>query len=217
MLLLGIMGFVLACNLGVVVYMLARTRKLDKPLTAREALRAAPPFKVDAIRQARLTARGKVLVIMTAAFGLVAIVVSMALIARIASTGLNPELVPAVVMILLVDLVPVGFGMVLYRTREFLLNGQIATGIVVEAKVGGIKSWDLFYDFLDGSGHVIRGSSLRSFYTVALARAFHGATLGDYFAVGSYVPVLYRAEKPERNALYVSFAWSIGRDQVELI
>lgn len=72
--------------------------------------------------------------------------------------------------------------------------------------MGGIKSWGLFYDFLDGSGQVIRGNSLRSFYTVALAGA---AGAGDYFGVGSYVPVLYRADNPSRNALYVSFAWAV--------
>ena len=183
--------------------------KLKKPLTAVDTLKAAPPFKVTAVRQPRLTARGKVLVLMTVAFGLVAILVSLALISGIGRTGLTPASVPAVVMISFIDLVPIGFAVSLHLTRKLLLNGQFATGIVVAAQVGGIKSWGVFYDFLDGSGQVIRGSSLRSFYTVALARAFHGATLGDYFGVGSYVPVLYRTDNPARNALYVSYAWNI--------
>jgi hypothetical protein len=183
--------------------------KLNKALTAVDTLKAAPPFKVAAVRRPRLTARGKVLVLLTVAFGLVAILVSLALISGVGRTGLTPASVPAVVMISLVDLVPIGFGVSLHRTRKFLQSGQFATGIVVAAQVGGIKSWGVFYDFLDGSGRVMRGSSLRSFYTVALARAFHGATLGDYFGVGSYVPVLYCRDNPARNALYVSYAWVI--------
>ena len=182
---------------------------LNKPLTAVDTLKAAPPFHVNAVRRPRLTARGKVLVLMTVAFGVVAILVSLAPISAIGRTGLTPASVPAVVMILLIDLVPIGFGAVLHRTRQFLLTGEFATGIVVASSIGGIKSWGVVYDFLDGNGQVIRGSSLRSFYTVALARAFDGATLGDYFGVGSYVPVLYRAEDAARNALYVSYAWEI--------
>jgi len=181
----------------------------DMPLTAAATLSAAPAFKVNAVRQPRLTARGKVLVLMTVAFGMVATLVSLALIWQIAHTGLTKAAVPAVVMSLVIDSVPIGFGLSLHRTRRFLLTGQFATGIVVAATVGGIKSWGVIYDFLDGSGRVIRASSLRSFYTVALARAFHGASAGDYFAVGCYVPVLYCADNPARNALYVSYAWEI--------
>jgi hypothetical protein len=210
MLLLIAMGLLSICIPGFVLYTVVRTRKLDRPLTAVQTLRAAPPFNVDTPRRPRLTARGKVLVFMTVAFGLVAVLVSLALISAIARTGLTLSSMPAIGTILLFDLVPIGFGVSLHRTRKFLLTGQFASGIVVAAKVGGIKSWGLFYDFLDGSGQVVRGSSLRSFYTVALARAIHRATLGDYFAVGSYVPVLYRAENPARNALYVSYAWAIG-------
>ena len=146
---------------------------------------------------------------MTVAFGVVATLVSVALVWRIASFGITEAAVPAIGMILLIDLVPIGFGLALHRTYKFLLTGQFATGIVVAAKVGGIKSWGIIYDFLDGSGQVIRGSSLRSFYTVALAHGFHGASAGDYFGVGSYIPVLYRANNPARNALYVSYAWKI--------
>ena len=147
--------------------------------------------------------------LMTVAFGLVATLVSLALIWQIVHAGLTKAAVPAVVMSFLIDSVPIGFGVSLHRTRRFLLTGQFATGIAVAATVGGIKSWGVIYDFLDGSGRVIRGSSLRSFYTVALARAFHGASAGDYFAVGCYVPVLYCADNPARNALYVSYAWEI--------
>lgn len=182
---------------------------MNKPLTSVETLEAAPPFQVNVTGQPHLTARGKVLVLMTVAFGLVAALVSLALIWQLAHTGLTKAALPAVVMSLLIDSVPIGFGVLLRRTRQFLLTGQFATGIVVAATVGGIKSWGVIYDFLDGSGRVIRGSSLRSFYTVALARAFHGASAGDYFAVGSNVPVLYAADNPVRNALYVSYAWEI--------
>jgi hypothetical protein len=135
--------------------------------------------------------------------------VSLALRLRIASTGITQAAVPAVVMVLLVDLVPIGFVVLLHRTYKLLQTGQFTTGIVVGAKVGAIKSRGLFYDFLDGSGQVVRGSSLRSFYTVALARGFHGASAGDCFGVGSYVPVLYRADDPARNVPYVSYPWAI--------
>ena len=46
--------------------------KLNKALTAVDTLKTAPPFKVAAVRRPRLTARGKVLVLLTVAFGLVA-------------------------------------------------------------------------------------------------------------------------------------------------
>jgi len=105
--------------------------------------------------------------------------------------------------------IAVAFVTLLHRTYKFVLTGHFATGIVVAAKIGSITSWGLFYDFMDGSGKVVRGSSSRRFYTVALARCFHGAEIGNYFAVGSYVPVLFRADDSSRNALYVSFPWAI--------
>jgi hypothetical protein len=212
MLILVAMGILVACCLGILVYaanVLIGPRKLNKPLTAVETLKAAPPFSVSTLRSPRLTTRGKVFVLMTVAFGLVAMLVSLALIWQIAHTGLTKETLPALVTVLPLDAVPIGFGVSLHRTRRLVLSGRFATGIVVAANVGGIKSWGLFYDFLDGGGQVVRGSSLRSFYTVALARAFHGAMLGDYFGVGCYVPILYRDEKPTQNTLYVSYAWEV--------
>jgi hypothetical protein len=182
---------------------------LNKPITAIDTLRAAPPFNVVTPRRPRLTVRGKVLVVMAVAFGAVAALVSLAMVVRIAGAGVSAAAMPAIVMASLIDLVPIGFVVLLHRTYRLLLAGQFATGVVVSATVGGIKSWGVTYDFLDGKGQVIRGRSLRSFYTVALARAFDGATLGDYFGIGSYVPVLYRADNPARNALYVSYAWEI--------
>jgi hypothetical protein len=112
-------------------------------------------------------------------------------------------------MVAVVDLVPIGFALLLLSTYRLLRTGHFATGIVVAAKVGGVKTWGVFYDFLDVGGQVVRGSSRRSFYTVALARAFHGDIGGDYFGVGSYVPVLYRPDMPMQGVLYVSFPWAL--------
>jgi len=114
------MGIFLACNLGFLVYMLVRTPKLNKPLTAAETLKAAPAFNANLLRKPRLTSRGKVIVVMAAAFGVVAALVSWALSLRIASTGLNQAALPAAFTIFLVDLVPVGFVLLLHRTNKIL-------------------------------------------------------------------------------------------------
>ncbi len=209
MLMIMAMGLFLAGNLGFLVYMPVRSPKLDRPLTSAESLKAAPNSNSGVTRHPRLTSRGKCIVVMVTVFGAVATLVSLALGWRLASTGITQAALAAVVMVLSVDLVPVIFVALLHRTYKLVLAGHFATGIAVVVKVGAIKSWGLFYDFLDGSGQVVRGNSLRSFYTVALARAFHGDTAGDYFGVGSYVPVLYRQDKPPRNALYVSLPWEI--------
>jgi hypothetical protein len=209
MLLLALMGLFFACNVCFVVYVLVRTPKLKEPLTSPETLRAAPRFNSNAIRHPRLTSRGKVLVLGAVAFGAVAAFVSLALVSRIAASGLSGPALPALVMVLLLDLVPIGFVAYLHRTYRLVLAGRFATGVVVAANVGGITSWGLFYDFLDGSGQVIRGNSSRRFYTVALARCFYGRAEGSDFGVGSYVPVLFRAGEPSRNAPYVSFPWEI--------
>lgn len=44
MVLLVAIGIFLACNVGFVAYMLVRTPKLNKPLTAAETLKAALAF-----------------------------------------------------------------------------------------------------------------------------------------------------------------------------
>jgi hypothetical protein len=208
-LILMVMGLLFICNLCFVVYMLVRTPKLNKPLTSAETLKTAPHFNSNAIRHPRLTSWGKVIAVMAVAFGAVAAAVSLALGWRIVTTGLTKAALPAVVIVLIFDLVPVAFVALLHRTYKLVLMGHFATGIVVAAKIGSIRSWGLFYDFFDGSGQVVRGSSSRSFYTVALARCFHGADVGTYFGVGSYVPVLFRADDSSRNAPYVSFPWAI--------
>ena len=192
-----------------VVYLLVHTPKLNIPLTSPETLKAAPPFNSNVIRRPRLTSRGRWIVVMAVAFGAVFTAVSLSLVWRIATTGLTKAVLPAVVTVLIFDLVPVVFVVLLHRTHKFLLTGHFATGIVVAATIGSIKSWGLFYDFLDESGEVVRGSSSRSFYTVALTRCFYGAEEGNYFGVGSYVPVLFRADDSSRNALYISFPWAI--------
>lgn len=208
-LILVVLGLLLIGNLCFIVYVLVRTPKLNKPLTSDETLKAAPHFSSNVIRHPRLTSRGKWIVVMAVAFGAVFTAVSLALAWRIATTGLTKAALPAIVLVLLFDLAPVAFVTLLHRTYKFVLTGHFATGIVVAAKIGSITSWGLFYDFMDGSGKVVRGSSSRRFYTVALARCFHGAEIGNYFAVGSYVPVLFRADDSSRNALYVSFPWAI--------
>ena len=196
-------------SLCLVVYMFVRTPRLNKPLTPADILRAAPPFSSPVIRHPRLTSRGKWIVVMAVVFGAVASGVSLALGWRIATTGLTEAAIPAVVTVLIMDLLPIGFVALLYRTYRFVLTGQLAKGIVVAATTRPIKSWGLFYDFLDQNGQVVRGSSVRSFYTVALARGFDGAAVGTYFGMGSYVPVLYRADDSSRNALYVSWPWAL--------
>ncbi|HXY98081.1 MAG TPA: hypothetical protein VEH00_14045 [Steroidobacteraceae bacterium] len=201
------MGVLMAANLCLIAYLLTRTPRLNKPLTSADTLKAAPIFRADAVRHPRLSSRGKWIVVMAAAFGTVATACSLALGWRIATTGLTPVALPAMVMILIFDLVPAGFVVLLYRTYRFLLTGELTTGIVVAATIRPVTSWGLIYDFLDSSGRVVRGSSRRSFYTVALARCFDGAGAGDYFGVGSHVPVLYRADDSSRNALYVSWPW----------
>jgi hypothetical protein len=204
-----VMGLLFICNLSFVVYMLVRKPKLNKPLTSAETLKAAPPFNSNVNRHPRLTSWGKVIVVMAVAFGAVATAVSLILGWRIVTTGLTKAALPAVVIVLLFDLVPVAFVALLHRTYKLVLTGHFATGIVVAAKIGSIRSWGLFYDFLDESGKVVRGSSSRSFYTVALARCFYDADMGNYFGLGSYVPVLFRADDSSRNAPYVSFPWAI--------
>jgi len=203
------LGLLLITILCFVVYMLVRTPRLNKPLTSADALTAIPHFSSPVIRHPRLTSRGKWIVVMAVAFGSVATGVSMALGWRIATTGLVTEAIPAVVMVLILDLVPTAFVALLYRTYRFVLAGHFTTGIVVAATIRPVKSWGLFYDFLDRNGQVVRGSSLRSFYTVALARCFDDAAVGTYFGVGSYVPVLFRADDSSRNALYVSWPWAL--------
>jgi len=97
----------------------------------------------------------------------------------------------------------------LYRTYRLLLTGHLTTGMVVAATIRPITSWGLSYDFLDESGRVVRGSSLRRFYTSALARCFDAAGMQTYFGIGSFVPVLYRSDDSLRNALYVSWPWTL--------
>jgi hypothetical protein len=208
-LILIVMALLFICSLCLVVYTVVRTPSLDRPLTSAETLKAAPHFDSNIIRHPRLTSWGKAIVFMAVAFGGVATAVSLALGWRIATTGLTNAALPAVVTVLILDLVPVAFVALLHRTYKLVLTGQFATGIVVAAKIGSIRSSGLFYDFLDGAGKVVRGSSSRSFYTVALARCFYGADMGSYFEVGSYVPVLFRADDSSRNAPYVSFPWAI--------
>jgi riboflavin transporter FmnP len=149
------------------------------------------------------------MLVLTVVFGAVATAVSLALVWRIASTGLTKAALPAVITVLIFDLVPAGFVVLLHKTYQLVLTGRFSTGIVVAARIRSTTSWGLFYDFLDGSGQVVRGSSSRRFYTVALARCFYGAEMGSYFGVGSYVPVLHGADDSSKNALYVSFPWAI--------
>jgi hypothetical protein len=197
----------MAANLCLIVYVLTRAPRLNKPLTPADTLRAAPGFRTDAVSRPRLSSRGKWIIVMAAAFGAVAAASSLALGWRVATRGLTQAALPAIVMMLIVDLVPAGFVVLLYRTYRFLLTGELTTGIVVAATIRPVTSWGLIYDFLDGNGQVVRGSSRRSFYTVALARCFDGAGAGDNFGLGSHVPVLYRADDSSRNALYVSWPW----------
>jgi hypothetical protein len=208
-LILILLGLLFICNLCFIVYVLIRKPILNKPLTSAETLKAAPHFNSTAVRHPRLTSWGKVIVVVTVAFGAVATAVSLALIWRITITGMTAAALPAAITVLIFDLVPVGFVVLLHKTYQLVLTGQFATGVVVAARVGSTTSWGLFYDFLDGSGLVVRGSSSRRFYTVALARCFYGAERGNYFGVGSYVPVLHGADDSSRNALYVSFPWAI--------
>lgn len=209
MMILAVLGIILVFNIGWVVYLFGRTPRLNQPLTVLEKLKAAPPFPASVARKPRLTAKGKVLVSMAVSFGLVAALVSSALIWRISSDGITAGIIAAIGMVAVIDLVPIGFALLLHSTYRLLRTGQFATGVVVAAKVGGVRTWGVFYDFLAGTDQVVRGSSRRSFYTVALARAFHGDIGGDYFAVGSYVPVLYRPDRPTQGVLYVSFPWTL--------
>jgi hypothetical protein len=203
------MALLMTGNLAFIVYMLVRSPRLNKPLTSPDILRAARHFSSPTIRHPRLSSRGKWLVVMAVAFGAVATAISLPLAWRIATTGLTKAALPALVIVLIFDLVPVAFAVLLYATYKFALKGHLTTGIVVAATIRPITAWGLFYDFLDESGQVVRGSSLRRFYTVALARCFDGAGDTDYFGIGSCVPVLYRANDSSRNALFVSWPWTL--------
>jgi hypothetical protein len=203
------MGPLFVATFYLIVYMLVRAPRLNKPLSSADTLKGAPHFSSPVIRHPRLTSRGRWIVVMAAAFGTVATPVSLALGWQIATRGLSMAALLTVPTVLVLDLVPLVFVVLLYRTYRFLLTGQLTTGMVVAATIRPITSWGLFYDFLDGSGQVVRGSSLRRFYTVALAGAFDGASIETYFGVGSFVPVLYRSDDSSRNALYVSWPWTL--------
>ena len=156
-----LMGLLLICSVCLVVYMLVRTPRLNKPLTSADTLKAAPHFSSPVIRHPRLTSRGKWIVVMAVAFGAVATGVSLALGWRIATTGLVTAAIPAVVMALIIDLVPIVFVALLYRTYKLVLTGHFTTGIVAAATVRSIKSLGALLRFL-GSKRPSRPRKLTS-------------------------------------------------------
>ena len=206
---LGVMGLLLIGIVRFIARSLARKPVQNKPLTSTEPLTAAPRFNSNPGRHPRLTLWGKVLAVMIAAVGVVAAMVLLPLGWRMGTTGLKNESLPSVGMGLVIDSVPGGFALLLRTTRRLLTLEKFAAGIGVAPMIVPIKFWGIHYDSLDGSGQVSRGYSRQIFYTVALTRSFQSEGAGDYFRVGSHVAVLYYADDPSRNALYVSFCRAI--------
>ncbi|HXY96397.1 MAG TPA: hypothetical protein VEH00_05425 [Steroidobacteraceae bacterium] len=129
--LLMAMALLLIGNVWFIAYLLVRVRRLQKPLTSADSLRAAPHFSSPVIRRLRLTSRGKWIIVMAVPFGALLTVASLGLAVQIATTGLTKAVIPATVAVLIFDLVPVAFVVLLYRTYRFLLTGRLTTGIVV--------------------------------------------------------------------------------------
>jgi hypothetical protein len=120
------MGLLFIGSLCLVVYLLVHTPNLNKPLTSAETLKAAPHCGSNIIRHPRLTSWGKAIVVMAVAFGGVATAVSLAFGWRIATTGLTNAALPAVVTVLILDLVPVAFVALLHGTYKLVLTGHFS-------------------------------------------------------------------------------------------
>ena len=187
--------------LGILSYARSYSRRIKKPLTSVESLRKSSPFDSSTPRRVRLSGRGAVLALMSIAFGVVGLFVSSAVFYKIAIVGLTMENIPAVVMVLIIDCAVLVFPWLLLKDRKLIREGKFSAGVVVDARVGGIYSYAIVYDFLDHSGRIVRGGSLRRVFTANWTN----------WGVGSRVPIVYLIEDPSRNSLYASMAWTVDQ------
>ena len=203
--LLLVFGIPILAGLGILSYARSYSRRIREPLTSVESLRGPSPFDSNTPRRVRLSRRGAVLALMSTAFGMVGLFVSSAAFYKIAIAGLSMQNIPVVVIVLIFDCAALVFPWLLLKDRKLIREGKFSEGVVVNARVGGIYSFNIVYDFLDHSGRIVRGGSLRRVFT---------ANWGN-FGVGSRVPIVYLPEDPSRNSLYASMAWTVdaGRTQ----
>ena len=184
--------------LGILFYERSYSRRIKKPLTRVESLRELRPFNVSTPRRVRLSRRGATIALMTTVFGVVGFLISSLTFYKIAIAGVSMQAIPAVVIVLMFDCVSLVFAWFLVNDCKLVKEGQFSLGVVVDASVGGIYSWGIVYDFLDHSGRIVRGGSLRRVFTANW----------NNFGVGSQVPIVYLPEDPSRNSLYASMAWT---------
>ena len=137
--------------------------------------------------------------VMSTAFGVVGLFVSSVAFYRIATAGLSTQNIPVVVIVLIFDCAVLVFPWLLLKDRKLIREGNSSVGVVVNARVGGIYSFNIVYDFLDHSGRIVRGGSPRQVFTANWSN----------FGVGSRVPIVYLLENPSRNSLYASMAWIV--------
>ena len=199
--LLLVFGIPILGILGILSYARNYSRRIKKPLTSVEALRTSSPFDSTTPRRVRLSPRGAVLAVMSTAFGVVFLFVSSATFYKIMIDGLSMESIPAVVGVLMFDCAVLVFPWLLLKDRKLIREGKFSVGVVVDARVGGIYSFAIVYDFLDQSGRIVRGGSLRRVFTANWPN----------WGVGSRVPIVYLIEDPSRNSLYASMAWSVDQ------
>lgn len=185
--------------LGILSYARNYSRRIKKPLTSVEALRESSPFDSTTPRRVRLSPRGAVLAVMSTAFSVVGLFVSSAAFYKIAIAGLSMQNIPVVLIVLIFDCAVLVFPWLLLKDRKLIREGKFSVGVVVDARVGGIYSFAIVYDFLDHGGRIVRGGSLRRVYTA------HWSSFG----VGSRVPIVYLPEDPSQNSLYASMAWTV--------
>lgn len=197
--LLLVFGLPILGALGILFYERSYSRRIKKPLTSAEALRELRPFSVSTPRRVRLSRRGAVLALMSTVFGVVGFLISSLLSYKIAIAGMSMPALPAVVTVLIFDSAVLVFPWLLMKDHKLVKEGQFAMGVVVDARVGRIYSFDIVYDFLDHSGRIVRGGSLRRVFTASW----------NNFGVGSQVPIVYLSQDPSRNSLYTSMAWTV--------
>lgn len=191
--------------LGILSYARNYSRRIKKPLTSVEALRRSSPFDSTTPRRVRLSPRGAVLAVMSTAFGVIGLFVSSAAFYKIVTAGLSMQNIPVVPAVLMFDCAALVFPWLLLKDRKLIREGKFSVGVVVDARVGGIYSFAIVYDFLDQSGRIVRGGSLRRVYTDNWSN----------FGVGSRVPIVYLLEDPSRNSLYASMAWTVDQGSTQ--
>jgi hypothetical protein len=138
--------------------------------------------------------------VISAAFGVVGFFISLIVLYKTAIAGVSIRGIPSVVIVLLFDCVVVFLAWLLLDDHKLAKKGQFCRGIVVDASLRGVYSFGVVYDFLDHSGRVVRGGSLRRVFT---------GNWDNFFGAGSHVPIVYLPEDPSRNSLYASMAWTV--------